>query len=245
MSGPAVEVVPLDAETFGVLSSHAVTDASPTPGLRAERPGALDAETRVLDAAKRCRERWGFQKLTIDDIATESGVSRATIYRMFPGGKDVLFDALRVRELEEFFTRLRDEVGGAADLEELLVRVVVCATRELRDDRHLAVLLASEPGETVNELTTAGLPRIIRVATAFLVPLVDPFLDRRSARTLIDVLARLVVSYFLAPSDVVDLGDETSARDFLRPFISTVRSTTAITSTSTSTETCEEQIPCH
>ena len=48
------------------------------------------AEVRVLDAAKLCCERWGLAKVTIDDIATEAGVSRATLYRLFPGGKDVL-----------------------------------------------------------------------------------------------------------------------------------------------------------
>jgi AcrR family transcriptional regulator len=176
-------------------------------------------ETRVLEAAKRCCERYGITKVTIDDIAAEARVSRATLYRMFPGGKDVLFDALRVRELEEFFTTLRAEVEGAPTLEELLVRTVVCATRELRADDHLAVMLASEPGETVSQLSVDGLPRIIRVATAFLVPLVDPFLDRAVGRSLIDVLARLVLSYFLAPSEHLDLGDEASARAFLRPFI--------------------------
>ena len=31
------------------------------------------------------------------------------------------------------------------------------------------------------------------------------------------MLARLTISYFLAPSDTVDLGDEASARAFLRP----------------------------
>src|SRR4029453_18900583 len=68
---------------------------------------ALSAtEYRILDAAKSCCERWGFAKVTIDDIAAESGVSRATLYRLFPGGKDVLVDALRVRELEEFFALL-------------------------------------------------------------------------------------------------------------------------------------------
>lgn len=189
--------------------SHAVTAVSPISR----------TEDRILDAAKRCVERWGVQKVTIDDIALDSGVSRATLYRMFPGGKDVLFDALRVRELEEFFTVLRAEVEGATSLEELLVRIVVCATRELRADDHLAVMLSTEPGETVSQLTVDGLPRIIRVATAFLVPLVDPYLDRTDGRALIDVLARLVISYFLAPSDLVDLGDETSARAFLRPFL--------------------------
>ena len=53
------------------------------------------AEQRVLDAAKSCCERWGLAKVTIEDIANEAGVSRATLYRMFPGGKDVLYEALR------------------------------------------------------------------------------------------------------------------------------------------------------
>ena len=81
-------------------------------------PGAdsiVSVEGRVLDAAKSCCERWGIAKVTIDDIAAEAKVSRATLYRMFPGGKDVLFDALRVRELEDFFTRLSVAVDGADD----------------------------------------------------------------------------------------------------------------------------------
>ena len=36
-------------------------------------------ERRILDAAKSCCERWGFAKVTIEDIALESGVSRATL----------------------------------------------------------------------------------------------------------------------------------------------------------------------
>ncbi len=135
------------------------------------------AEDRVLDAAKRCCERWGLDKVTIDDIANDSGVSRATLYRLFPGGKDVLFEALRVRELDEFFTVLRAEVEGAGSFEDLIVRTVVCATRELRADEHLALMLGSEPGETLSQLTVDGLPRIIRVASAYLVPLVSPYLE--------------------------------------------------------------------
>ena len=177
----------------------------------------MSAEMRVLDAAQRCCERWGIAKVTIDDIATAAGVSRATIYRMFPGGKDVLFEALRVRELEDFFTVLRAQVEGTDSLEDLLVRTVVVATRELRADDHLALMLASEPGTMLGQLTVEGVPRIIRMATAFLAPLADPYLDRAASRALIDILARLTISYFLAPSDTVDLGDEASARRFLDP----------------------------
>ena len=139
-------------------------------------------EGRVLDATKACCERFGFAKLSVDDVAAEAGVSRATIYRLYPGGKDVLLEALRVRELEEFFADLRAGVVGVESLEELLVRTVVTATRALRDDHHLAVMLAAEPGEALTQLTTAGVPRIIDYATSFLVPFAEPYLFARAIR---------------------------------------------------------------
>lgn len=177
------------------------------------------AELRVLGAVKSCCERWGVEKVTIDDIARESGVSRATLYRMYPGGKDVLFEAHRVHELDQFFATLLAGVEGTQTLEDLLARTVAVATRELRADEHIARMLATEPGAVLSELTVDGLPRIIRVATAYLVPLVDPYLPRPQARDLIDVVARLVISYFLAPSADHDLADEAVARRFIAPFL--------------------------
>lgn len=177
------------------------------------------AEQRVLDAAKACCERWGVAKVTIDDIAAEARVSRATLYRMFPGGKDVLFEALRVRELEEFMTRLRAHVEGADSLEEVVVRTMVNAILELRADQHLATMLASEPGEVLSNLTVDGVPRIIRVATLFLSPLVDDYLPRRDSARLVELLARLVISYFLAPSEQIDLTDVAQTRQFIQTFI--------------------------
>lgn len=179
--------------------------------------GPSTAEARILDAAKVCCERFGVAKVTIDDIAAASGVSRATLYRLFPGGKDVLFDALRVRELTEFFDLLTAEVAGIDDLEELIVRLIVTATRSLRQDDHLAILLASEPGEALSRLTVEGLPRIIQVATSYLTPLVDRHLSPPEAASVIDILVRITISYFLAPSDTVDLGDPDSARHFIQP----------------------------
>ena len=197
----------LDGETVLVLLSQAMSDAG------------FPLERRVLDAAKLCCEKWGLAKVTIDDIATEAGVSRASLYRLFPGGKEVLFEALRLQELTDFFTRLSAHIDGADGLEELLVRTVVAATRELHDDQHLTLMLASEPGETLGQLTVEGLPRIMQVATVFLVPFVDPYLPRRESAALVELLSRLVISYFLAPSKHVDLGDPDSARTFINSFI--------------------------
>jgi AcrR family transcriptional regulator len=184
-----------------------------------ERRPWTPTEVDVLEAVRTCCERWGIEKVTVDDIARASGVSRATLYRLFPGGRDVIFEAHRVYELDRFFAAVLGHIDGAETLEDLLVRTVTCATRELRADQHLALMLASEPGAVLGELTVDGLPRIIRVATTYLVPLADQFLPRPQSRALIDVVARLVISYFLAPSRVVDFGDEASARTFLRPFL--------------------------
>lgn len=180
---------------------------------------ATTLDMRLLDAAKACCERWGVAKVTVDDIAAEAGVSRATLYRLFPGGKDVLFEALRVRELEEFFDRLRGAVRGASTLDDIVVGAVVAATRELRADQHLARMLASAPGEALGELTVEGLPRIVRMATLSLTPFVTDHLSLPTARRLIDVLSRLTISYFLAPCDDLDLGDPDHARAFLRPVV--------------------------
>mgnify|MGYP002629478528 CR=1 FL=1 len=179
--------------------------------------GTNTAESGILDAAKRCFEQWGVAKVTIDDIANASGVSRATLYRLFPGGKEVLFSALQVRELTDFFDRLTAEAAGVDDFEDLVVRLIVAATRELRADEHLAIMLGSEPGEVLSQLTVEGLPRTIRVATQYLTPLVRPYLSANEAATVIDLLVRLTISYFLAPSDTIDLGDPISARQFIQP----------------------------
>lgn len=183
--------------------------------------GATDAPVRdrILDAVRACSERWGTERLTVDDISRTSGVSRATIYRFFPGGKDVLFEALRVRELEEFFADLKSAVTDATTLDDLLVNTVVTATQHLRDDQHLALMLAAEPGTVLSELTSSGVPRIVGYASDFLAPYVAPFTDADQAPMVIDVLVRLTISYFLAPSELVDLGDPDTVRTLLVPFV--------------------------
>lgn len=188
-------------------------------------------EERILDATKECCGKWGRSKVTADDIAAAAGLSRATLYRVFPGGKDVVFDALRVRELEEFFGRLRTGLAGAASLEDVVVGAVVTATRELRADDHLAAMMASAPGDALGELTVDGMPRIVRMATITLTPFVSPFLAPAEGRRLIDVLARLTISYFLAPSDDVDLGDSDQARAFLRPLLEALTGQPALEAT--------------
>ena len=173
----------------------------------------------ILDATKVAIERWGVERLTINDVCDAAEISRATLYRAFPGGKEVLLEALRVREAETFFTTLRAHAEGESTLEDTIVRCMVVATTELRNDQNIALMLAAEPNEVLSQFTVAGVPRIVRVATTFLTPLLEPYLSRKEAANLVEVLARMVISYFLAPSAHYDFSKEQHARAFVRAHI--------------------------
>ena len=99
------------------------------------------------------------------------------------------------------------------------MRSVVNATRALRDDEHLRLMLASEPGAVVHDLTVDGLPVILRVATDFLTPWFAPFIGAAASAELAEWLSRVVISYFLAPSSYHDLADELSATDFVQRYV--------------------------
>ena len=63
--------------------------------------GVEAARQRLLDAAEACIDRYGLAKTTVEDIATEAKVSRATIYRYFDN-RDELVLAVVLRSLDRW-----------------------------------------------------------------------------------------------------------------------------------------------
>ena len=188
-----------------------------------------DIEAAIFSAVDSCVTQWGWDKVTMDDICVTAGVSRATVYRLFPGGRDVLFEAVRLGKLEDFFTAMRANVEGSESLEELLVRCIVVASSELQHDEHLAMMLASVPGETLGDLTVSGVGRIVRVATAFITPLTDEFIPADEAAHIVEVMCRLVISYYLSPSSTLDFANEDATRSFVRTFLLPSTSSVVVT----------------
>lgn len=180
---------------------------------------AWGVEDRILDAARSCCIRWGIQKVTIDDIAAEAGVSRATIYRSFPGGRDVLFGAMREQRIRRFLSELDLHLADAEDLDTLVAAVISHAIGQLRGDTQLHLMMASSPGEVARSLGVESMPRIIELTTAVLGPRLLRFIDGDRAAELAEWVSRVVVSYFLAPSNLVDLGDPVAALAFARRFV--------------------------
>src|ERR1700747_2026823 len=53
-----------------------------------------DARERILAAAERCIDRHGVRKTTMDDIASEVGLSRPSVYRYFADRDDLLVELI-------------------------------------------------------------------------------------------------------------------------------------------------------
>jgi AcrR family transcriptional regulator len=191
-----------------------VTLAAPDDVAATDTPAA-----RVLAATVTCLGRWGLGKTTLDDIAREAGVSRATVYRLFPGGKDTVVRAAVAAELAAFATGLADRLAGLDDLEDVLVTTIVHATRSVREHEALQFLLAHEPDQVLPHLAFSRFDQVLAGAAAIGGPWLAPHLGAEGAARASEWVARLVLSYALVPSTHHDLGEPHDARRFTRTFL--------------------------
>ena len=200
------------------MALNAVRDAE---GVVAPRPltAGHPAEHRITRAALRCIARWGVAKTTLDDIAREAGCSRATVYRTFPGGKDVVVDALVREEVGRFYGDLATRLDEADDLESLLVTALTWSYRTIRDHEALQFLLAHEPEVVLPRVAFGEYDRLLHVAVEFAAPWLVPHVGPEEAPRAAEWVVRLVVSYAMSPSERVDLGDESQARRLVRTYL--------------------------
>jgi AcrR family transcriptional regulator len=112
---------------------------------RSDAPSSVDdARDRLVDAAETCFTRFGVAKTTLEDIATEAGVSRATVYRYFEGGRDEIILGVVLREGKEFLAALGRRVQREETLGDAIVEGVVYTVAAVRKNQHLALLFAPE-----------------------------------------------------------------------------------------------------
>lgn len=171
---------------------------------------------RIVRAAYECVARNGFAKTSVEESARRARVSRATVYRQFPGGREELLAAVIAWEHARFFARLYEEVRGAGSLEEVLALGIAFAHRDVAAHDVLQRVLRTEPELLLPKLTVeaAGAQRII---AAFLEPYLA--LERLAPGVVLaeaaDFLARMALSYIATPGRW-DLTDPEQVRRLVR-----------------------------
>ena len=151
-----------------------------------------------MAAAVVCVGRTGLSKTSLDEVAREAGVGRATVYRHFPGGRDDLIAQTIAWEVIRFFQRLAKEVEDEPDVASRLQVGLMFAHREIAAHEVFQKVLETEPERLLPHLSTSG-PLITQALRAYLLPLLaqEELVGDSSVAEAADYLARMILSFIL------------------------------------------------
>jgi AcrR family transcriptional regulator len=180
---------------------------------------ADEAELRLVDAALRCIARWGIRKTSLDDIARQGGVSRATVYRVFPGGKDRLVEAVFCHEAGRVVHDVDTELAAAATLEDLMVAGLSAMWGVAVGHEVLASVIRHEPELVLPHFAFHQLGRVLVLADALCRPHLERFLPPTDVRPAAELLARVVLTFGFRPATWVDPHDHASIRRLVRTYL--------------------------
>jgi AcrR family transcriptional regulator len=168
----------------------------------------------LLDATSSLLARYGMRRWTMDDVAEQAGLGRATVYRRFVG-RDELVNATLARDIRRFFEAISAAVADVRGIEQKVVEGFLVGLRAVRRST-LPALLQDEL--TANHSLLLSAP-VLALGRAALVDayqtLVEKTLskpERREAELVAETLVRLAVSFTLMPESTIDFDDEVSAR---------------------------------
>ncbi len=186
-------------------------------------------ESRLLDAVVLCAARWGIDKTIVDDVAREAGVSRATVYRLFPDGRTSMVSLATDREVAAMLIGLLERVEACDTLDDAVTELLHSGTTMVADHPAIAYMRTHEPSRLRAFFSFERLDALFGIAADVCAPALGRFLHRQHARECVIWAARLVMSYLLSPDPRRDLGDVDFARHLARDHIvAGLVSTTAV-----------------
>jgi AcrR family transcriptional regulator len=129
-----------------------------------------DARERILAAAERCIDRHGIRKTTMDDIASEVGLSRPSVYRYFADRDDLLLE-LNTRHARALVDRAHKSISRQSSLAEQIVEGIIYTADHARRDPLTRHVIDPDGTNLGRRMITSGTSEMIRAE------LWDPYLD--------------------------------------------------------------------
>lgn len=87
-------------------------------------PGRDDVRERILDAAERLLERFGYRKTTVEDIAREAGIGKGTTYLHFRSKEEVFLGTID-RVVDAAMSEMTAVAQGNSSLKDRLQQMLV------------------------------------------------------------------------------------------------------------------------
>lgn len=156
----------------------------------------MTARQRLLEATLACVARYGLAKTTMEDVGREAGLSRATVYRYFPGGKDQLLTEVLAWQVATFYGDLTRAVAGQRDFADVLIETLLFAHRAIEGHALLQKVLDTEPERLLPMLTTES-DRLLALIKQFLLMAMQraPLRAGLDGDAAADYLARMLLSH--------------------------------------------------
>jgi AcrR family transcriptional regulator len=175
-----------------------------------------DTKTKILRGALDLISKVGISKLTVEEVALNCDVSRMTIYRYFPKGKDQLLSEVIAAEAFEWLEQLMEHVSCYDNFEDVAVYGLMFARRKLLEHRVLNKILEEEP-EALLPMLTIEANRIIAFIHLYVVTQLFKvkLSENLNADEVAEYLARMLLSVVISPGSW-DLTQEAEVRLLVR-----------------------------
>ncbi|WP_158240387.1 TetR/AcrR family transcriptional regulator [Mycobacterium hubeiense] len=181
-----------------------------------------DTRERILDAALQLAAITGLRKFSMEEIARQAKIGRATLYLYFKG-RDALISALVQTELARYFAGIQAVIDRYDDADERLIHGFAEAYRLLRHHPALTTVLRVNP-EILLPYLIAEDSLALNLARGFVDSAIrDEDMPDAVRAQFAEHVARAIHSLILIPGGVLGLdepgGPEEYARRFLIPVL--------------------------
>jgi len=143
-----------------------------------QSPGDVrEARGRVLDAAQRCLADNGYLRVTMEAIAAEAKISRATLYRYFSSRNEVLSGVV-VRDAERYLERIHPRVEAVPDLGSAILEFIASTLKAARSDPSIALMFTSDDALDTGGILAESSVELFEMVTGFFRPLFEQRADQ-------------------------------------------------------------------
>ncbi|MEH6592052.1 MAG: TetR/AcrR family transcriptional regulator [Halioglobus sp.] len=170
---------------------------------------------RAMDAAATCFQSLGLGKTSMEAVAQQGGMSRATLYRHF-SNRDELAIAVIEREALQVATQVQQRIGTLQTIEDYIVEGVVEACKDIAASAILNSLLEAESIGSSGQLLLMT-NRLTNIGIDIVKPMIEPaqqagiIRDDVSAEVIMDWILRIVISLLTIPGKTTSTDDKKRA----------------------------------
>lgn len=213
----------------GVAQAPSSEDAGPSDArVRGDR--RRPTADRILDAAMRVLGRKGARGTSMEDVAREAGVTRMTVYRHY-ASRDELMQAITSREMARYYQTVlarglaleQAAVPGENPVPELLVDAIQYTLTHFFEHPVVNAIIENDP-QLIYPVWTTRADGILRLGVGALPSAYERWKENGWIKPLpsewiAEWITRLVMSWYIQPSPVVDLRDPKTVRRLVETFV--------------------------